>query len=1358
VLAIVIALHTAWGRDYVRRKIEHALAAQFPGGARIGELTGSVFGVVELHDIELDGPDGAPELVIRTARIDLALWPLLGKRARIDKLELDDVTFTAPHDKPGAAPSEPAGPSEPSAWSVDARDIAITHARVGGGVDARDIEVHGALAYARGVVDAHVSARGTWRDRAFAIGAVARYDGDALDVPVADVAFANARADATGARLAGGAIVAGAFVAHVPAALSGAPDDIDAVAFARDGGIDARVASRELGAARVVARATLSPPRASGIATVGRAGDGALVAFVATPDGIDGIATATRDDARAMVAFAATSTAATASVVAAAAGVHATGIARLSRRGAAIALDDATLRASAATFARADVRAADARVELHARGTLTPALDVRGDGTAAASRVARGDVAIANARVTIDDARYADGRADARGRLDVAAARVSGIALGGGAIVARVAVRGASTIDVALDEHDLRTPAGRWRGRGGAIAISADRVAVREIRSTSGRSSLAGDASYALDSGDLVAHARVRELAAATLSRDATGTIGGTLAIARTRGSWRGDGDVVARALAIDGADAFDGRAKLRIAGRRVVVRGDASSARGRAELALDLDGPRDLADVAAWRRLERRALREARVRFDHVDTGTGIVDGELAIGATDARADLDIRDVPTRVGAASAHVALVPGDGGELVASATVRAAGIATPATVGARFVLPAHPFDPRAWRALGRDALHGAEVRAADVAIEPSVLAALGVATELRGRADVALDVLPGARAATAVVHVRELRGEGLARPVDVALDIALAGGMARAIAHARDGDTVLATVTASVPFAIDRARAVLNAPLDARVVIPPLDARDGLALVDRRGDVSGSFSGTIDVTGTIAAPRLRAQLVGKQIAVPPSIAGRDAVPLDGLAILAEWDGTTGDVDIVGRERGERTLHAHARGRPSELASMVASIDARSFDLAPLAAFAPSRWSNVRGTLDGTLELRGFAQDGEVRGELRVHDGRIPIAPQVGTIARTELVATIAARHLKLVADGRLGAGDVHADADVALDGAVPDRITAKLRLRRVSPIGAIQPIVSANATATLARRGATWSGDIVVRDGVVVVPPRRTALHDAGAPDDMTFVGDAPRALTIAAGAPLRPWLVANVAIEKLQLATADLALVDDARGVVDGNLIVSVGDTIGIKGSIAMTETSVELFGRRYVVDRAAATFDGTPEGSYDPELDISIHHDFPDLVLRVAIRRRASDPELIVSSDPAKYTPGQLLGFVAGGEPGGDPSSQTREAAAAATASLASTLVKRQLNRLSPIKLDVIGYQPATSSTSAFARVGKWWSRRLYTEYRQHVDARPDENAGEGVFEYYFKRDVFLQGTAGDRGYDGADLLWRHRW
>jgi hypothetical protein len=166
----------------------------------------------------------------------------------------------------------------------------------------------------------------------------------------------------------------------------------------------------------------------------------------------------------------------------------------------------------------------------------------------------------------------------------------------------------------------------------------------------------------------------------------------------------------------------------------------------------------------------------------------------------------------------------------------------------------------------------------------------------------------------------------------------------------------------------------------------------------------------------------------------------------------------------------------------------------------------------------------------------------------------------------------------------------------------------------------------------------------------------------------------------------------------------------------------------------------------------------DPILNVRLIHDFSDLTLTAALNGRVSEINLQLTGDPGNYTPGQLLGFFLGGEPGGDPADATKNAAAGAGASIGGQLLFSRVNKYLPVKVDVLGYEVATDSTSAAYKVGTWISHNLFVAYHPHPNPLPDENANEALFEYYFGRHWFLQGVFGDREYDTTDLLRRWRW
>jgi autotransporter translocation and assembly factor TamB len=118
-----------------------------------------------------------------------------------------------------------------------------------------------------------------------------------------------------------------------------------------------------------------------------------------------------------------------------------------------------------------------------------------------------------------------------------------------------------------------------------------------------------------------------------------------------------------------------------------------------------------------------------------------------------------------------------------------------------------------------------------------------------------------------------------------------------------------------------------------------------------------------------------------------------------------------------------------------------------------------------------------------------------------------------------------------------------------------------------------------------------------------------------------------------------------------------------------------------------------------------------------------------------------------------------GGDPGGDPenSSATDKVEGAGASFIANQLggyVKKAL----PIDIDVLRYEAASATGSAAVTVGSWVTHTLFLAYKQHLDARPDENSSEGNLEWWLTRRLMVDGTAGDRGFNGVDLLWRKRY
>ena len=543
-----------------------------------------------------------------------------------------------------------------------------------------------------------------------------------------------------------------------------------------------------------------------------------------------------------------------------------------------------------------------------------------------------------------------------------------------------------------------------------------------------------------------------------------------------------------------------------------------------------------------------------------------------------------------------------------------------------------------------------------------------------------------------------------------------------------------------------------------PIQATLTVPTLQAHDALAIVGRSDIKSGTVEGTITATGTAGAPIADAKFSAAEVVPDQEIKGRKASALHDLAITGHYEAGQIKADVTGHEEGGGELVASVHGDPRSLASLAGTLAATKFELAPVTAFAPGIASAISGTVDGKVALHGFDPTaGDISGSLHITDARLPVAPTVGIMRKADIRISIANHIVTVDADGKLGSGTVKGNAKFTMNGSSSAHADITVALHEVSPISSIEPKISADVTAGMTYKAKRWTGDVKVKHGSITIASNRgQKLHDVGAPTDMSFV-DGPSARpkgTVRLAPPAAPWLVASVTIEPVEVVVKDFAIVQQLRATLAGKLQLSYGGALAIDGTIETQRGDVDIFGRSYQIDRGQIAFDGP----LDPLLDFRLVHDFTDLTLTAELTGRVRTVNLALSGTPAIYSPTQLYGFFLGGEPGGDPSDATKNAAANASLSVGSSLLFSGIGKFLPFKPDTLGYQAATGTTSAEVKAGIWISRNFFVQGNHHIDPLPDENSNEAQFEYYFGRHWFVQGVYGDPGYDTTDLLWRTRW
>ncbi len=1013
-----------------------------------------------------------------------------------------------------------------------------------------------------------------------------------------------------------------------------------------------------------------------------------------------------------------------------------------------------------------------ASLEVEVDATQLPAAP-RGKARVRLADVARGDLRLG--AVAVDAANRPDGKIQVTISshpkqvpwLVELAALVTPAARAGGALI------------VDVQRHRIRTGNGvDWTGSTGQLVVAPDRIELRELRSQSAEGKLAVAGTFAPHGGDATAKLDLDRFSLAALPRGGAGSYAGNYAgivglhvdVARRAGRWTGGVDISGKSVQLEPrGPAVDVEARLAAEPGKVSASGSASSNDlGSAKLALEIAAPARLDDLAAWKARGRDAIRMAQIRLWGIELARvvpganlgGRVDGAIDIAATTVSGAIHLRNVkaPALRGIRSidADLGLAQTAAGELAPDVTVEVADVGK-VTAQARLAVPDHVFDLAAWKRLGTKLLRGATVRTDTVEIDPALLDRLGIASRMRGRVTGRLDVGAGGRTVALSAVVDELRGTPLAQPVSVHVDASIDGEAATAslAMTSQDKPLTLVKLDGRIPVSIDMLRTsprdVKTWPVAATLELPRAPAAQLLNVFGRTEITQGTLDGKIAIGGTLGKPTVVAHIAGDHLGVPPGPRGKPIQVIQQITLDATLDDRGGKLTLDGIEdRGK--LSVIARGNPAALASATAKIEATTFDLGPILAFVPGPAGGSQGTLDANLTITGFdPRTAQLQGELHLRDARIPIAPTVGTLRQGNLDIAIRPHDIALGVTGKLGTGDVKLDGTIALDGASLTGGQAKITLRKVSPIGAIEPVVDADVAAKLARTGTQWTADLVVDHGFVkVTTTSGEKLKPAGLPSDLvigrarTVVAD-----TGAAPPPKRPAIVANVTLHDTNVESKEF------RTTLRGKLeITADAETVGMVGEIAAQGGDLDLFGRRYRVDHAIVNFDGT----IDPRLDVRITHDFPDVTTITVVRGRLSNPQLELSSDPGIYTSSQLLGFLLGGEPGGDPTSgSARDKAASAGTSLIANQIGGYLKKALPFDLDVIRYEAASVGSSAAITVGTWVTHTLFFAFRQRLDARPDENSGEGTIEYWLTHRLQIEGTVGDRGYDGLDVLWRKR-
>ncbi|HVV87073.1 MAG TPA: translocation/assembly module TamB domain-containing protein [Kofleriaceae bacterium] len=1419
VIAALVVVHTDWGRDLIRRKVVAALQESFPGCIKIGRIDGSVLANLDVHDLVLCDASGREAVTVKHVRVNVGLLALLRGEIDLQTLDADGVKVLAIARKGqplNLATIHKASPG-PSTWDlalprVRVRDLDVTVDR-DGQVDHLDDLGIDASAYipADGPLEAQVSLTGRARERdaALALDAEAWSDDGGVVVPDAHLALGDATIDVDAASYrkatpeAAGAIH-GAVAVRAPAGVLpqvapelGVSAAIDlwaaaALAVRPDrpglGVVDGDVIFHGKGAAAdlVLDRIDATVAVAGGVAR--------LVATAAGDGGTEALARARATLAGGVLDLRDVHVDATVPSLAAAS--HQT----LGVDGAVKVAVDGSARVGGeqtSLTVRAQARATRLRKDALRVGLATIDVSASGEPRKIAGEV---KVAVTDARngpQLLPDATLTV-RGGVSGPLDIDLDARSRTWKANGRIGAHVQLappgdeRLLATID--LGDYHLDLPRGKVNGRGGRVTLERDATIVHDVHMRVAGASLAVDATAGRGkrAGQLDAKIDLTELDLSRL-RGVPGlppALGGTVALKtdlhRRGHAIRGEVDGRVRGLvAHAGAIPVDLDVTAAVAPHslRLGVSGQGRELGSFSAIA-NVAAPARIDDVAAWTRLDRAAVRELKVRARALDlarlsqlTGTppsaeGMLDADVALDPQQGSFDLHGRglvmagapaplDVDVAVDLADPTLAKVTAHG-------ALRDLGEATVTTAVA---LPPLPFDPAAWRRTDLRALHAIDLTIHRIDLDESRAERLGL-HGIQGRVAGTVHVEPGLGPITAHLAANDLIAGPLVRPALVTLDTDVQQAGSKAVlCIALDGQKVLEGQV-TLPYGLARLLAhdvnVAAVPLTGTLTVGETPIAVVTRAIGQDPRLGGTVHGTIDVGGTVAAPEgsvaLEIDDLGARVRRPGAPGAPVRQPrslVRQLVIDATYKGGAVHGEVQGHAADGGQLAVVADLDPASLASAHASVKANHFQLGPVTRLAPKALLGVRGVLDADLQVTGV-DPGRARAEgtLRITGAQAPIADSVGALRDGTVDLTVRGGDLRATIKGDIESGHVDATATAQLTGLLPDDAKLDATVRGLQLITTSAPRIDGAVHAEVVRDADIWRGVVRIHDTSVDVPKKEgRQLLPASLPADMVFTSNlntsdvTPRTSATALSGwigvrPTRPFVDLQVVVSPVTVVAEQL------RGEVGGRMHLQIGgDGASLEGRVGVIRGKVLLFDRRYIVRRADLAFDG----GIDPLLDIQLEYDFPQLTMRVNLRGRLSKPELTLSSDPNTYDEGQLLAILVGGSPG-SPNDQSNRSVTDVATSAAAELVGSYFVHKLPVRLDVVNYESVTADASSALVVGRWITSETLLLLRTRIDPRPDENNNEAEIETWLTGKLMFQGSGGDRGVLGADLLWNKRW
>ncbi|HET9990915.1 MAG TPA: AsmA family protein, partial [Kofleriaceae bacterium] len=187
IVAVIVFVHTDYGRNELRGIANQQLANIFTGGGSIGRVEGTPFGDLVFKDVVINGPDGKPAITVKTLHASVSIFDLVHKDVKLREVIAEDVDVAVKREADGTyaltellkpAKKEPAKEHikhpQQSPWNIDLEDVNVVRGHVMFDTGSPDL---GVMNFDDVVVEANAELHGngtrtaglrlgaTWRER-----------------------------------------------------------------------------------------------------------------------------------------------------------------------------------------------------------------------------------------------------------------------------------------------------------------------------------------------------------------------------------------------------------------------------------------------------------------------------------------------------------------------------------------------------------------------------------------------------------------------------------------------------------------------------------------------------------------------------------------------------------------------------------------------------------------------------------------------------------------------------------------------------------------------------------------------------------------------------------------------------------------------------------------------------------------------------------------------------------------------------------------------------------------------------------------------------------------------------------------